>query len=175
LFTNFKPYPTFEKQLCQSSKILLKFKFKKFSDATATSTEQMNLPVKFISKILTRKAADASKTLADLSESKEEHLEKKIEERHDKSPAKLKKNEKPICPPTNTKVRHVVVDLSVEEKEEKMKKVCRADPKWTYLVKNFEKIRKNKVQINFNTFLRGILNPSELREIMEKCVAEKSK
>jgi len=134
----------------------------------------MNLPVKFLSKILTRKAADASKAL-DLSESKEEHLEKKIEERLDKSPAKLMRNEKPICPPTNTKVRQVVVDLSVEEKEEKMKKVCRADPKWNYLVKNFEKIRKNKVQINFNTFLRGILNPSELREIMEKCVTEKSK
>ena len=136
----------------------------------------MNLPVKLLIGFLPKKVEGASPKQVNPKENTEEHLEEKTENRNPESSGNFRRNEKPITPPpTRTKGRQFEVELSPKEKEEKMKKICRADPKWIHLYKNFEKIRKNEVQINFITFLRGVLNPSEFREISEKCVADKSK
>lgn len=101
--------------------------------------------------------------------------EKNSEEKTENPKAPRHEEVTTVSSPCKTRTKLNDSDLSSEEREEKMIRICLSDPKWISVAQNYQKIRAKGVDVNLMTFLRGVLTPSQFREINEKCCADKTK
>ena len=62
---------------------------------------------------------------------------------------------------------------SAEELEIKMRNFCASSERWLGCANGYRKIRQSGIQISFSTYLRGILGPSDFRELTECCLQPK--
>ena len=62
---------------------------------------------------------------------------------------------------------------SAEELETKMRNFCSSSERWLGCANGYRKIRQSGIHISFSTYLRGILGPSDFRELTECCLQPK--
>ena len=147
-----------------------------------------NVPVSLLSELSPRKIEEKpkfrsfkrpnlkTKTSSQQQQQQQSKAEEAKNEKEAKNPKPPRQTEADASPP-QCKIRTKLhdADLSSEDREEKMIRICLTDPKWISVAQSYQKIRSNGVDVNLMTFLRGILTPSQFREINEKCFPEKTK
>ena len=64
-------------------------------------------------------------------------------------------------------------NMSQSDIDKKFMRICNDDPSWKKFVNSYKKIRKSGVKnLDLDTMLRGLLHPSDYREVIHKIVVE---